>query len=504
MRFRPISWTIERLLDVLPVESFVTSLPPRWRATRHGTAVVCAFARRSIGRRRFDEADALLSEEIGRHPGRPRLLVAFAFSAHDRGAFEEALARWTRAREAGAPEALCLSCLAANNRGLGRLAVARTLIEESLSRYPDDLMTLTEAARLARDTNRPSDAEGYWHRALMRAKPHPDWLQGYAQSIFAQGDVERADKILASARRRFPDHRGLLGAQGALLVTRQRWPEAAAFWTDYRRRYPDDATGWEQLGIATQGARLSHAADAQEVAPLLADIAVVEDEPMRKLVMRFESLGDSCEMGLVQRRYGAEPLSLLRWNDVGLENLITALDQRFEGMGEPEHTAMMTAANGEFYVTDRRWSLTMHTFLFASHIDADDVYKKMCRRIVYLRGKLLEDIAAAEKIFVYHSSTIDADGLRRLHRALRAHGPVVLLGVQPVLTTVTAFPGRPVGEIEQLGEGLYVGFLAHPGTHVSGWNIAFETWTGLFAKVLEMTRGHAPGQTGADVDGITA
>ena len=65
----------------------------------------------------------------------------------------------------------------------------------------------------------------------------------------------------------------------------------------------------------------------------------------------------------------------------------------------------------------------MHTFLLrAGHVDADDVYKKMCRRIVYLRGKLLEDLAAAEKIFVYRSPTIDADGLRRLHRALRAHG----------------------------------------------------------------------------------
>ena len=54
------------------------------------------------------------------------------------------------------------------------------------------------------------------------------------------------------------------------------------------------------------------------------------------------------------------------------------------------------------------------------------------------------------------------------------------------MTAVTAFAGRPVGDVEALGEGLFVGFLAHPGLDALGtWNIDFDTWTRLFAKTLE-------------------
>ena len=448
-----------------------------WLTRRH--------ARRLIAARRFDEADALLQPSLEARPADRRLATVHALVAHARGAYREAVARWTHARELGAKEPFAAACLAANLRILGELDAAQALIGAALARHPDDLMALTEAARLAQARNRPHAAAALWRRAIGRAKPHADWLQGYGQSLFFAGEVDRAARVLASARRQHPTHRGLIAAEGAISVARQDWQRAITFWTEYRRRFPDDATGWEQLGMAVQGARMSET-DVAANAPVQADIAVVDDEAKRRLVLRFESLGDSCEMGLVQRRYGAEPLGLLRWNDVGLDNLIAALDAGFDGMGEPSNTEMVAAPNGELFVKDRRWSLGMHTFLLAGHVDADDVYKKMCRRIVYLRGKLLEDLAAADKVFVYRSPTIDAEGLACLHRALRAHGPATLLGVQPVLTAVTAFPGRPVGEVDPLGDGLFVGFMSRPGTDALGnWDIDFDTWTELFAKTLE-------------------
>ncbi|MCX8253018.1 hypothetical protein RHAL1_01389 [Beijerinckiaceae bacterium RH AL1] len=476
---------------VFPALEITASLSPRWRATLLGTLALRLAAMWLVEQFRYDEAEALLADELARRPRERRLLVPYAYVAHGRGDYEEAIARWTRARQAGASEPLCVACLATNHRALQRFEIAQALIDEALARFPNDLTVLTEAARLARDRHRPADAAAFWHRAIRRARPHPDWLQGYAQSLFFQGDFDRADKILTAARRRFPSHFGLRAAQGAIIVARQRWPEAVAFWTDYRRRYPDDPSGWEQLGIAVQGASLSHAADVQPAPPVLADIGVIEDEPMRKLVLRFESIGDSCEMGLVQRRYGAEPLGLLRWNDVSLDNLVAALEHRLKGMGEPENTAILTAVNGEFYVTDRRWALTMHTFLFAGHVDADDVYRKMCRRIVYLRGKLLEDLAEASKVFVFRSPTLDVAGLRRLHAALRAFGPVTVLGVVPLDTAVAAWTGRQAGSVERIDDDLYVGFLGRSGTDALGaWNIAFEDWTQVFARTLEAKEAH--------------
>ena len=43
------------------------------------------------------------------------------------------------------------------------------------------------------------------------------------------------------------------------------------------------------------------------------------------MLLRFESIGSDCEFGAVQRRYGAEPLGLLRWNDVDILSLEQAL-----------------------------------------------------------------------------------------------------------------------------------------------------------------------------------
>ena len=449
-------------------------------------------AMRLIEARRFDEADALLVERLVERPEDRRLAVAYAFSAHCSGRYREGVVRWTRAREIGAAEPFCTVCLASNLRELGEHDAAQAVMDAELARYPNDLMVLTEAARLARERNRPRDSLAFWRRAITLAKPHPEWLQGYVQSLFSLGEIDRAERALRSARRQFPEYRSLLAVEGAIAVAREDWPKAVAFWTDYRRRFPDDSTGWEQLGMAIQGAAMSQSADAPVAAssaapapPALADIAIIEDEPMRRLVSRFESIGDSCEMGLVQRRYGAEPLGLLRWNDVGLDNLVTALEHGLVGMGDPANTRIMTAANGELFIEDRRWSLGMHTFLFAGHVNPDDVYKKLCRRVAYLRDKLIEDLGTAEKVFVYRSSGIDEADLRRLHRALRAFGPVTLLGAQPVNTPATHFPGRPVGEIDRLDDGLYIGFLDRPGSDALGnWNIGFDDWTSIFTKAL--------------------
>jgi len=59
-------------------------------------------------------------------------------------------------------------------------------------------------------------------------------------------------------------------------------------------------------------------------------------------MLAFQSLGDNCEFGLVQRRGGAEPLELLRFAgiflpiEIRLEKLAAALERKFDGLGEAE------------------------------------------------------------------------------------------------------------------------------------------------------------------------
>ena len=250
---------------------------------------------------------------------------------------------------------------------------------------------------------------------------------------------------------------------------------------------PDDQAGWEGQGktnAAIHAARAERAGEPTDAVKVY--IEVVEDDALRTLMLGFESIGADCEFGLVQRRFGAEPLGLLRFNDVRSIDLLAALGAGFEGIGEPDHTAMIVSDSGEFYVMDTRWGLGMHTFMFSSRHDAATLLPKMCRRVVYLRDKLLEDLRGAEKTFVFKSDGIDIDGLRALHRALRIFGPVRLLHVRQAVVPLVdrSFEFAP-GQVVELESGLYVGFLSRMGNAGFQWDIAFNEWLSICRHLSE-------------------
>ncbi|MBE7220843.1 MAG: hypothetical protein INR64_20445, partial [Caulobacteraceae bacterium] len=330
------------------------------------------------------------------------------------------------------------------------------------------------------------DAQALLAPLVRRADAQPDWLRGHAHALVVLGRFAEAEAALARGLARHPESKMLRAVEGILASSREDWPKAIALWAAYRRSFPEDGTGWEHYGRAVQGAALSAADDrlAAPGGPVLTapvQIDVVDDEPVRRLMLGFESLGDSCEFGLVQRRYAAEPLGLLRWNDVQLDNLLAALAERFAGMGEPAVTEMPVIGNGEYTVRDTRWDLWMHTFQFVGQADPAVLLPKMCRRVAYLRDKLIEDLVAAEKIFVYRAPALSAERIAALHAALRAYGSAKLLVALPV-DAAEAFANVP-GELVEVGEGCWVGVLSRLGvTDDNQWDIAYDDWVRICRK----------------------
>src|ERR1700758_3814147 len=80
----------------------------------------------------------------------------------------------------------------------------------------------------------------------------------------------------------------------------------------------------------------------------------------RDLVLQFESLGDNCELGLVQRRVGVEPLGLFRFASAPLRHLIRAMDARFAGIADPDHVRVETQ-NGEYMIRLSKYDFIYHT-----------------------------------------------------------------------------------------------------------------------------------------------
>ncbi|HVH82471.1 MAG TPA: hypothetical protein VM782_23955, partial [Stellaceae bacterium] len=79
------------------------------------------------------------------------------------------------------------------------------------------------------------------------------------------------------------------------------------------------------------------------------------------LMMGFESLGENCEFGLVQRRCGAEPLGLFRFASAPLPKLMAGLEARFEGMADPENLMVqLSDAGTEYMVEDQRFGFLYH------------------------------------------------------------------------------------------------------------------------------------------------
>ena len=80
--------------------------------------------------------------------------------------------------------------------------------------------------------------------------------------------------------------------------------------------------------------------------------------------MGFESLGENCELGFVQRHFGAEPIGLLRWAGISLDKLRHGLATAFDRVGTEAMTEMhVNPSNQEYFTTDKVYGLNMHTFI---------------------------------------------------------------------------------------------------------------------------------------------
>ncbi len=427
---------------------------------------------------RFDEADAMIQRGLTVYPGDRTLLYEHAFCAHEAGRYVIAISRWEAALAAAPDLAMCHAGIAANLRETGAIERAAAVIQPALRRFPGDLTVVTEAARVADMRQRFDESLPLWRRAAEAPNPAPEWLQGEAQALLRLGRFDEAQDVLGRARPLFPDAPGLMAVEGLLASERGDWRTAVALWSDYRRRFPEDGTGAVQLDRALAGQR--------RAAPPTT-FTMTDDAEVRRVMLGFESLGDGCEFGHVQRRYGAEPQGLLRWNDVTVDSLIAALGARFAGLGEPANTHLSVGPDREILIEDRRWGLARHTFRFEGDEAPEPLLAGACRDIATLRDQLLADLAAAEKTVVFRSSGLDADRLEALHRALRAYGPVRLLNVQPAAPTApTSFQGA-AGEVVEVEEGRFVGFLERLGVQRGGgWDVAYEDWASICAKTAKL------------------
>jgi len=478
---------------------------------------------------RAAEAEAVLEAAASRFADNREVAIQRARLAVARRDWEEADRRWLRARAAFPADIdiAMFHALAPAGRGkrfigeaLGRLASvsgefpahaapvmhdirlkreqgdlpgAEQAASAALARFPADAGVALEHARTLTGLGRLDEAAARLDAFL---QAHPSEGAAHAELADILSRLDRHDEAEALARtalERLPFqttpyivHARVAARRGDAGEARRRWDAALL-------RFPNDlqvrkgAYGAEQMRLAA-----ADGGDAVEPPPPPSTSGAGGD--LGGIFSRFESLGglgQGCEFGLVQRLAGIEPLGLLRWARMRPENLTAALEAGFEGVGTPEQTELsfydgVTPDDPEYTVRDKRFGMDMHTFTKRSDIAFDKMYKSTCRRLAFLKTKLLDDFAAAEKIFVYKifRRNLDRAEVEAIHALLQRYGRVTLLYVR------TSDADHPGGSVEWWGERLLVGYIERFSMTEAGEAVAplMPEWTSICAGALRLVQ----------------
>jgi hypothetical protein len=247
---------------------------------------------------------------------------------------------------------------------------------------------------------------------------------------------------------------------------------------DFRR--PRDVHGGtddRQLAFSIQALRLFRVLPrpAQVPPPLAPD----------QMIMRFESLGDNCEFGLVQRRLGAEPLGLLRFSYIELRQLLRGLRCGFDGLGDPDTTVVTASGpDREIVVNESVYGMTYHTFQYETQIALDTVRQQQATRLNFLKRKLMEDIDSGEKIFV-----LKRVPALRPEEVLPIYAILNELGRNTLLWMLPSDAAHPPGTVEQLLPGLLRGYIDQFAPNENAHDLSLGIWTSICEAAWRVAGG---------------
>lgn len=204
------------------------------------------------------------------------------------------------------------------------------------------------------------------------------------------------------------------------------------------------------------------------------------EQNAQNVIARFESLGDNCEFGFVQRQLGYEDGSLFRWTVSPFHPLVKSLNSSFEGMYQFEHLE----PSAPDMVKDRLTGLAFHTKMYskdgvfiASEEEWRKIYEDEISKITYLKEKFFKNLLNKARFFVFKSNNninkADADAL---FAAMRKHGEAQFLCVRHDSAAMDV-------TVQRNEEGYWEGNIHRFAPYSRADDIAYEDWFRLIELV---------------------
>jgi tetratricopeptide (TPR) repeat protein len=444
------------------------SAAQRWRAVldRYPEQLLArsALVNALTASRGFEEAEKEAGELLRRHPDSVQARWAAAWCAHERAVWDLAASRWQSVLEADPDDIAAACCHITALCNDGRDQEADAAAESALKRFGKNAQLAEACAWIPHKRRDWPLAVVRWRRLTVLDPNHAAGFACLATALRALGRHDRAERALLRAIELAPDDLRFQFDYARAAEERGDAAEAQRRWAALRDRYSDDPRVLGEIGHHQLRTSLSVLETAQS-APAL--VAPGTDE--RSLLLSMESLGNNCEFGMLQRRFGAEPLGLLRFAGITLPDLIEAMSARFEGVGDIERMRIKVLDSGEYMIYDA-YGIEQHTFVYRHEITKDRFAAQTARRLGFLRNKLLDDLKEGAKLFVYRIDAITAAQARELYAAMGTHGHPHLLCVQK------SDAEHAPGTVATLERGLIFGYVSRFATQVGLQDCEYEEW----------------------------
>jgi hypothetical protein len=205
------------------------------------------------------------------------------------------------------------------------------------------------------------------------------------------------------------------------------------------------------------------------------------------IISRFESIGDNCEFGFVQRKLGLEVGQLLRWAFIPTESLLAALRNEFNALYEFEK--LIPAAHD--MVWDQTYHISFHSHMRSEVLDGklqfklseeerEKIHKEEIRKIMYLRHKFYNNMRAGGQFYVIKKNA----GLS-MEICSEIYKIIASVGENRLLAVVTAETPEQIGTVAPHADGFTIGYIDRLAPYNQADDVSLETWIKLCRAALE-------------------
>jgi tetratricopeptide (TPR) repeat protein len=421
--------------------------------------------------KRFEDAEHLADRLFLAHPTNSQILWSRAWLAHTRSHWPSATERWgtlLKYEPQNSAAAGCFITALTQNKDVDEAERMGLVLQARLPTSVDVARALAWIPH--RQQNWPLAAERW--RRLVELSPSDSMALGcVATALRHMRRFDEAEEALILATRVDPgklmhwiDLSKVAHDRGDHVTSSQRW-------ADLRLRYHNDPAALGTIGFHQMqaGFRDIDSRHGTNVA-LTTTSEDIDADRLGHLFRNTESLGDNCEFGNVQRKFGAEPLGLLRFSSISTRNLVAALRDRFRKLGSPGELTLETIASGEYIIHDA-YEITMHSFTHEHEIPREKFHAQISRRVAFLRRKLISDLEDGRKLFVYKDrSGMSLDEAKMVHSAVRTYGTAKLLCV------LLSDDANEAGKLEIYGDGLLLGYISSFAAAEGLADSKFDEW----------------------------